>query len=181
MGSDALVQAKCKNETVKSVFLKIVDEIELDGILDHEVRAAESIMSQNLPTNVRNRYKIHKHADPSDTLKPFSGRVYVYLYGASIWFPPEPKANRLHQMVIIAHELGHLCLGHVAAAIQGKPLDSVLIKDPAIEKEAFDFARMIVERRSNQYKDEKFLNSRRFSKSQIDNAIESITTQRLKR
>ena len=154
-------------------FVKLANEIDSDGILDHEILALERIMVERRKAErVANshRYKIHK--TQKNDLDINQGYTFVYRLGASIYY--SPKGTRLQKMIAVGHELGHIYLGHVDVDVTGLPNNTTRVVNLVHESEASYFAKLIIARRTNQYSDTKWVNERIYSPSDIEVAILKI-------
>jgi len=153
-----------------SAFDDVVTEIEYDGILDHEVRAIEVLMAKKKLGFGRRKYKIHKFQSNSLD-SPKKGYAYVYSWGAEICY--SPHGTRLQKMIAVGHELGHILFEHIGLE-NSQNSSSFGRVDPEQEEEAYKFAELMAKRRSKQYSDKTFVQSRQHTDSQIEIAIREI-------
>ncbi|MCL2215818.1 MAG: ImmA/IrrE family metallo-endopeptidase [Defluviitaleaceae bacterium] len=114
-------------------------QILYDGVMDHEVRAAEWYMTQLKKESDENLYGWRKFIidkKPRADLGVNQGMAVVYPMYASIHYPE--SATRLQQRVSIGHELAHVCLRHEhdTQALSGGSTNTNLITNPIFETEA---------------------------------------------
>ncbi|MCL2501125.1 MAG: ImmA/IrrE family metallo-endopeptidase [Defluviitaleaceae bacterium] len=170
MTNDSAKSGHRPNDKVVSAFNIMVNEINSDGILDHEVRAIETLMANKKQSEYRGQqriYKIIKHQNCSID-SPHKGFAFVHPWGATIIY--SPHGTRLQKMIVIGHELGHIFLEHIGLGDK-RGNTSYDRLDPKQEEEAFKFSGMIALRRSKQYRDNNFLEPRRYTSKQVDDAI----------
>jgi hypothetical protein len=91
----------------------------------------------------------------------------IYKNGATIQYPSDANANRLEAMMILGHELAHICLKHLSFEGIETSTDSKLIKDLPREYQATYFSYLMSKRRSDLHKCAKYTEDRWFEDETI--------------
>jgi hypothetical protein len=157
-----------KKADIDSLFNEMLSEIELNGYLDHEIRAVEKIVSDRYSDEIKaTRFKIFKnqsHRAGKDTGAVFMSKNYTAILHYS------SKGSHLDKILAIGHELGHIALDHVNII---NPITSGIIKDVRKETQATYFAKIIAKRLSVQCTSND-LKARHFSPEDVDAAVTAL-------
>ncbi|MDR2166351.1 MAG: hypothetical protein LBE35_00695 [Clostridiales bacterium] len=170
---------------------KLRQEIHEGGLLDHEIRAIETIFRRDKKDIYGKRFIIEKKANKryaedlaarSVKIKnePTSlkglGCIMLGEKAAAILYPAfnyvENTEFLLQGMCIVAHELGHLYLGHLS--VSDSTMDTRIISDPDLETEANEFAEKIVGARVAQWRSEDYWKDRQFPDRQIQEVLNML-------
>ncbi|MDR2598849.1 MAG: ImmA/IrrE family metallo-endopeptidase [Oscillospiraceae bacterium] len=156
---------------VDKAFEELCEVLNDDRYLDHEIRAVEWILTNTETYRKKNDYyrpyTIIRKKRASLSWEGKRGCAFLYEYGAQILYLKE--GTRLQKMIVIGHELAHIYLHHLN--LNGVSNSDNLSDNRFLETQATYFSKKVIERRTDLFNDNEYINDRKFNKQTINERI----------